>query len=147
MSTGSFRDRMDSIMRADEQRRRERELTELLRLYGPTLDYAHSRNLTGQPSEPNRTHRASRNSWNRGMRGRTWGIAASLETGIVGSAVRGSYTRTVDGVTTVIEPEPVTRTRTARATDDTEAQERQNRIDRATAHIELAPIQDYSQDS
>src|SRR5262249_59465065 len=37
--------------------------------------YAHTNNLTGEPSEKNRVYRATADSWTRGMRGKTFGVA------------------------------------------------------------------------
>ena len=62
--------RMRKILWEDALRRQAREKAEM-----PT-DYAHSRNLTGEPSEHNRQYRASDDCWNRGLaKTRTVGTA------------------------------------------------------------------------
>lgn len=52
---------------------RRRELVTPPRETG--YDYFESRQLTREPTERNRTYRASDNCWNRGMSGRTVGVA------------------------------------------------------------------------
>lgn len=74
----TYRERMADVMIADLVRRQERDLAEL-RALGITLDtdYAHSRNITGEPSEKNRVYRASDDCWKRGLRTRTVGTATN----------------------------------------------------------------------
>lgn len=60
--------RMAAVLLADHERFLARERDELAQLSGIDTgsdSYAHSRNLTGEPSEPNRTHRATGSSWER----------------------------------------------------------------------------------
>lgn len=67
----SYDERMAAIEKADRARRFLRELD--ASGVDAVTDYCHSRNITGEPSEHNRVYRASRNSWDRGMRGRAFG--------------------------------------------------------------------------
>lgn len=70
----TYQDRMLAIMLSDQARIMAR-----LEAESAGTDYCHSRNITGVPSERNRDHKASQDSWNRGLRGRTFGVAASLD--------------------------------------------------------------------
>lgn len=87
----------------DAARRALRESEELValaqRYYNTPDNYHLSRGITGEPSEHNRTYRASDNCWKRGMLGRTIGIAPGTE-----STSNGTATVLVikDGVTTVV---------------------------------------------
>lgn len=78
--------RMSDIARADHARRIAREgaeLDALIAQFYPTSDddsYAHSRNLTGEPSEKNRVYRATEDCWTRGLKGRTVGVARKTDT-------------------------------------------------------------------
>lgn len=78
--------RMASIAAADRSRREAREAAELDALiaqYYPStaaieadsLRYCNARNITGQPSENNRQIRVTEDSWSRGLKGRTVGVA------------------------------------------------------------------------
>lgn len=85
---------------ASDTLRRAQGSDELIALalayYGAPDDYHVSRGITGEPSEKNRTHRASDNCWNRGLRGRTVGIAPGTTTPFASVAV------TKDGQTTIV---------------------------------------------
>lgn len=72
----SYAERMRAIEIADLIRRQDRDVAEL-RALGIDIDtdYCHSRNITGEPSEKNRTYRATDDCWKRGLRTRTVGTA------------------------------------------------------------------------
>lgn len=79
--------RMAEIAQADRERRNARESAELdaliAQFYPASSDddsYAHSRNLTGEPSEQNRVYRATEDCWTRGLKGRTVGVARKTDT-------------------------------------------------------------------
>jgi hypothetical protein len=65
----------------DAARRALRESDELVALalayYNVPENYHLSRGITGEPSEHNRTYRASDNCWNRGMKGTTVGTVTT----------------------------------------------------------------------
>lgn len=70
------------ILREDAKRRNAREIEDFIREHAPTKvvdlgvdPYHASRGITGVPSAGNRNYSASDNCWNRGMRGRTIGVA------------------------------------------------------------------------
>lgn len=88
----SYAERMQAITDNDRRRRYARLVAEQESLV--ETDYHHSRGLTGEPSEKNRTYRASDDCWTRGMRGRTFGIA---HRGAAGHTVKV----TKNGVTSV----------------------------------------------
>lgn len=81
----------DAIILADAIRYAERMRNE----YNGT-DYCHSRNITGVPSEKNRTYRASDDCWKRGLRGRTVGVAPNT------TATEPTVAITRDGRTTIV---------------------------------------------
>lgn len=60
----------DALIAANERWLREQGVT-------IDTDYCHSRNITGEPSEKNRTYRASNDCWARGLRGRTVGTVTT----------------------------------------------------------------------
>lgn len=78
--------------RARRQARETQELNELIAQFYPSTvfegcdPYHVSRGITGEPIEKNRVHRGSDNCWNRGMRGRTVGIAPGTEATSDGTA-------------------------------------------------------------
>jgi hypothetical protein len=87
--------RSRDIVKADRAVRQAREAEELIALareFYPSEvfegcdPYHVSRSITGEPSEKNRVHRATDNCWNRGMRGRTVGIAPGTEDSSDGTA-------------------------------------------------------------
>lgn len=79
-----------AIEAADAERRLLREIAELQEIATRSVDPYHwSRSITGAPSNKNRTYRASDDCWNRGMKGRTYGVAAQLD-----------HTGELNGVTT-----------------------------------------------
>jgi len=67
-----FADRMDAIMLSDNDRRDAQALSDWMMIQGdatePDYDYHGSRSLTMEPSEANRTYRATESSWTRGLR-------------------------------------------------------------------------------
>jgi hypothetical protein len=88
---------LDSIV-AQDNARRAMQADELIKLasayYGAPDSYHVSRGITGEPSEANRQHRASDDCWNRGMRGKTFGVAHK-------GAAAHTVKVTRDGVTTI----------------------------------------------
>lgn len=71
-----------AIVKQDNARRALREAQEdalLFPVFSPCPEgvdpYLFDRGITGVPSAGNRDYKASRNCWDRGMRGRTFGIA------------------------------------------------------------------------
>lgn len=72
-----------ATLERDAARRALRESEELValaqRYYGMPDNYHVSRGITGEPSEKNRTYRATETCWKRGMTGRTVGIAPGTE--------------------------------------------------------------------
>lgn len=78
------------IMIRDEERRVQRTISEYLALHSEMMPapakkgrpdpYHVSRGITGEPSEKNRTYRATDSSWNRGLRAsRSWGVVQDEE--------------------------------------------------------------------
>ena len=120
------RAQLRDIVKADNARRANRVLADLA-LFPEINDapdgidpYLWDRNITGVPSAANRTYRASDDCWNRGMRGRTVGVGAAIEDGVLtipAASADGTPTMRVtrDGVTTVVPvPRKTRKTRTAR---------------------------------
>jgi hypothetical protein len=73
----TYAERMADIEQRDAKRRAKRDAAELAKLTGtdtPGMYYA-SRGITGEPSEKNRQYKASDDSWKRGLKGRTFGVA------------------------------------------------------------------------
>lgn len=70
----TYAERMQQITEADNRRRLRRRWEEAVAATS-TVDYHHSRNITGEPSEKNRNHKASDDCWKRGLQGRTFGSA------------------------------------------------------------------------
>jgi hypothetical protein len=90
--------RMTDIAQADRERRNAREAAELDALiaqFYPAMEddsYAHSRNLTGEPSEKNRVYRATEDCWTRGLKGRTVGVARTTDTTPTVRVTRNGHT-------------------------------------------------------
>lgn len=92
-----------AIVKQDNARRAAREAQEdalLAQAYSPCPEgvdpYLFDRGITGVPSAGNRDYKASRNCWDRGMRGRTFGIAqdgAAANTMLVNGVVMPVPTR------------------------------------------------------
>lgn len=144
-------EQLRAIERADMQRRADRETETLLMLhskYSPSMSgegidpYHYSRAILGVPSDRNRVKRAHVSSWNRGMRGRTFGIAATRDNGLLTDAdaiVRGSVNVThADGTSEVRQY----RARSTRRTRQTITE-----APHVITAADLAPIADYSNDN
>lgn len=89
------------ILTSDKARRAEQAdtLIALATAYYNQPDQYHvSRGITGEPSEKNRTYRATETCWARGMKGKTVGIAPGTETISDGTA---TVAVTMNGVTTI----------------------------------------------
>jgi len=76
--------RMRDIEKADRARREAREMAEMapfrdklnLSPIDPTVDgYLFARSINGAPSNKMRQQKATQSSWNRGLKGRTFGVA------------------------------------------------------------------------
>lgn len=121
----NYNGRMAAIMEADLKRRHEREQEELRKLGLLDSDYVQSRNITGEPTDKHRVHRASDDCWKRGLRGRTVGIAPDTE---------------VTGIATVrvIHADGTTEIRTANSfrTKNIATKQRQHTSNRKVSEIE-----------
>lgn len=93
------------IMRDDVKRRNAREALEDATLLRDTSycpdgvdPYHYDRSITGVPTQGNRNFAASRSSWERGLRGRTVGIAPGTEDDSDGTPTVAVI---IDGVTEI----------------------------------------------
>lgn len=98
----TYDERMSAILIADHERHQARleaeaKLTpaERTQVVDP---YHRDREITGEPSDKNRTHRASDDCWKRGLRTRTVGIAPGTEHTSDGTATVAVI---VNGTTTI----------------------------------------------
>lgn len=129
-----------ATLERDAARRALRESDALVALaqayYNVPDNYHLSRNITGEPSDKNRTHRASDDCWGRGLKGRTIGIAPGHVTPFASVLV------TKDGVTTVVSAnsfrKPHIATKQKKHND--ERIDRENKARHITTAADLAPI-------
>lgn len=131
--------RLDEI-RKEDNARRAAQSDELIKLalayYGAPDDYHVSRGITGEPSEKNRTYRATEDCWTKGMKGRTVGIAPGT------AATFASVAVTKDGETTIVSANSFRKKNIAtKSRKHNEAEvDRQNKERHITTSADLAPI-------
>jgi hypothetical protein len=150
-----YNDRMVATLLADHERWTAREAAEIAsRKDRSVVDpYCRDRGITGEPSNKNRTHKATENSWSRAERRRVQTRTEHADGRVtVGSKPFGNSTVKVtrDGKTTYLPAAAFRKERQTMARDATlHSIDRQNRLDehRRINAADLDAAQDYENDN